>query len=98
MEEMAKGIAKMKKQYAHSGSHDLRVKLSAMQAELTRMQQERSKRVNSSALKEARSKWKKKEQALVADGKKPFFLKRSEKRKQELEVKFQVLKVAVLFG
>lgn len=63
-----------------------------MQAELTRLEQrlrdERTRRKK----EELEKGWKTSEKKAVAEGKKPFYLKKSEKRKRELVAKYEELK------
>ena len=64
-----------------------------IQAELTRMQQIRATQQHETAVQKVKSARAKTERAKVASGaKQPFYLKRSEVKKMELQVKFDRLK------
>ncbi|CAN0204493.1 unnamed protein product, partial [Hapterophycus canaliculatus] len=63
-----------------------------MQALLTRLQQERAERSQGDRARTAVRDAKKKEREAVAGGKKPFFLKGSEKKRLSLEKRYEGLK------
>ncbi|GBF95631.1 hypothetical protein Rsub_08613 [Raphidocelis subcapitata] len=63
-----------------------------MQAELTRLEQRLREEKSRRKRGELEKGWKSEQKAAVAAGKKPFFLKKSEKRKLELVAKYEELK------
>lgn len=65
-----------------------------LQSHLTRLQQMMTEEKTRRKAAELEQGWKSEEKAAVAAGKKPFFLKKSEKRKRELLAKYEDLKSA----